>query len=492
MDTLSTSEHLPADPIRALKAALFEISASNGLSRLALAVSGGRDSMVLMHAMMTIATETKNAHPAPLILHVNHGLRTDACSDADFVEKEAKKIGFDVEVLEAQIARSAKGSLEDRSRQARYSLLIRAMKRQKIVYVLTAQHRDDLAETVMLQHLRGVDLLGMGGMPKERFLAPGAPQLVLRPFLELRARDLGQYAKEHGLTWREDRSNRDLQHRRNLVRNLVLPLLAKGKNGDVSWPDRLVTLSQKVSKTNRLIAKIAIAVEESSTFIHRENRDSHTVALPMEQLRSLPPQVAFHLLERQLQGLEIREAPNSPPTSLSPKVFARVLTAQGTGETLELRRKLHLETIEIDGALWVGIKLALERKDREERPVISVKPNDRIEIEDIGTLEIHLLETAEPKHNDCEQWLPAGATRGELQLRCAQKGERITPFGMHGRKLVSDLMQEARIPQDERWQLYVVADEQGILWIPRVRASERCRIFGKKGPFLRLRFTHTD
>ncbi|MFT7620638.1 MAG: tRNA(Ile)-lysidine synthase [Planctomycetota bacterium] len=473
-------------PEEALSEALSEILATGHLGTVALAISGGIDSMVLLETARLLMTQEDSPPWDCVCLHVDHGLRADSALDAELVAEEAAKAGLECEILTADIDKDSPGSLEEKARIARYELLYSAMAARGIKVLLTAQHLNDQAETVMIQHMRGADLLGLAGMPKSRFLLAGEDKTVHRPFLSVKSETIHSFAKNNDVRWREDRSNKDLRHRRNLVRNLVFPMLENSEGQGKDWDERLTQLAQGVKQANQKIVKMALAVEAVTDFTRDYRKNAKSVAMILEGLQVLPAEVSFHLLERQLATVE------APAGSLTPKIFAQIITAEEPGEVFELKRNLHARTRLIDDELMLEFEMQIEAKETGVPAAVSIKSGDRLKVEGLGVLEVDMRDEAAPRHADNEQWMPMRELQGELTLRVPCEGERMAPFGMSGNKLVSDLLQEAGIPADERWERPLVADEAGILWIPFVRASERCRILGTKGPFLRLRFEELE
>lgn len=187
-------------------------------SRLLLAVSGGNDSLVLLHVMAQLRDDLG------LRLHVaclDHGMRGAAgATDAAFVREQAEALGLEVSLGQTAGLRS-----EADARRARYDFLADTAVSIGASHVATAHHADDQAETVLLNLLRGSGLRGLAAM-QARAPLPGHPQLtLLRPFLSVRRAELRAWSRARGLTPRQDASNEDRRLLRNRLRHDVLPLL---------------------------------------------------------------------------------------------------------------------------------------------------------------------------------------------------------------------------------------------------------------------------
>lgn len=195
-----------------------------GKSPIILACSGGADSVALGWALM----EMKLLFPNKIIVvHINHQLRgKESDKDAVFVKSLAKQWGWPFVVRKRKIQKLKSGNLEQRARDARYSALMETAKKYHSHLILTAHNLDDQAETIFMNILRGSSTLGLSGMASLRKMS--APQMWLgRPFLAHSKVELKNFLKKNRRSFREDKSNRDNQYRRNWLRINVIPLIEK-------------------------------------------------------------------------------------------------------------------------------------------------------------------------------------------------------------------------------------------------------------------------
>jgi len=185
-------------------------------SRLLMGVSGGADSVALLHALVERGYR-------PHICHLNHGWR-GAASDADekFVRALAGKLGLSV-----TISRRKTAPTEDAARRARLAFFERVAHKTGIRTLALAHTADDQAETVLLRLIRGAGPTGLAGMASERMFG----QLrVVRPLLHVTRAEVLDYLRARRLSWREDDSNWDVRFLRNRVRHVLLPLLEREFN----------------------------------------------------------------------------------------------------------------------------------------------------------------------------------------------------------------------------------------------------------------------
>ncbi len=189
--------------------------------RVAIALSGGLDSMVLLDVAATVAARM----PAVRLeaLHVHHGLSPNADAWAAWCERECGRRNVPLAIVRVAIDRDDTGGqgIEAAARAARY----RAFAGCGAKFILAAQHADDQAETVLHQLLRGTGWAGLAGMGASRVLAPGVS--LLRPFLQVDRAALEAHAREHRLEWVQDESNDDTAYTRNFLRHKVIPVIAE-------------------------------------------------------------------------------------------------------------------------------------------------------------------------------------------------------------------------------------------------------------------------
>ncbi|WCM52491.1 tRNA lysidine(34) synthetase TilS [Pseudomonas sp. WJP1] len=197
-----------------------------------IAFSGGLDSTVLLHLLAHLA-KTESL-PALSAIHVHHGLQAVADAWPEHCRLVCESLGVPLQVIRVRVQSGA--SLERAARDARYAAFSEATQANEVL--LTAQHRDDQAETLLFRLLRGAGVRGLSGMPRQRPLGKGH---LLRPLLEATRAELETYASEHKLSWIEDPSNQDRQFSRNYLRHQVLPTLT------LRWPQAVATMARSAA-----------------------------------------------------------------------------------------------------------------------------------------------------------------------------------------------------------------------------------------------------
>ncbi|MGN8123978.1 tRNA lysidine(34) synthetase TilS [Pseudomonas sp. 22082] len=203
-----------------------------GASHWRIAFSGGLDSTVLLHLLANLAKA--ESLPALSAIHVHHGLQAAADAWPAHCQDVCDELSVPLQVQRVQVQPGA--SLERAARDARYAAFSAATQANDVL--LTGQHRDDQAETLLFRLLRGAGVRGLSGMPATRALGQGS---LVRPLLDITRAELEAYARDHGLRWVEDPSNQDRQFSRNYLRHQVLPLLS-GR-----WPQAYASMARSAA-----------------------------------------------------------------------------------------------------------------------------------------------------------------------------------------------------------------------------------------------------
>ncbi|PJE43282.1 MAG: tRNA lysidine(34) synthetase TilS [Pseudomonas sp.] len=210
-----------------------------------VALSGGLDSTVLLHLLASLAQ--REALPPLSAIHIHHGLQAAADAWPAHCRELCAALSVPLQVEYVQVAPGA--SLERAARDARYAAFAARLGAGELL--LTAQHRDDQAETLLFRLLRGAGVQGLSAMPMSRALGGG--QLV-RPLLNCSRDELLAYAREHKLTWVEDPSNTDERFSRNYLRRQVLPVLLS------RWPQAATNMARSaahLSESAQLLDELA-------------------------------------------------------------------------------------------------------------------------------------------------------------------------------------------------------------------------------------------
>jgi tRNA(Ile)-lysidine synthase len=423
-----------------------------------VAYSGGLDSHVLLHLCARLRQRTQNG-PAFTAVHVHHGLHPQADHWAAHCERTCRDLQMQFMLLKVDANSKAGESPEEAARSARYRSILSRLSAGEIV--LTAQHRDDQAETLLLQLMRGAGLAGLAAMPECAELGPG---FLMRPLLHHSRQELHAYAQEHGLKWVEDPSNRDLGYDRNFLRHRVVPLLEQ------RWPG----VKKALGRTAGHCAEAQRLLEDLSTDLCRSVLRPDGIALSVERLKALREPDQRLVLRSWLRGAGYR----MPPAAVLERILREVLPAAPdkmpsvTWREGEVRRYRD------------GLFALRPRPPLDAGAVIPWDGSSRLELpDDNGTLH---LSTAIEAGIDPKRW-----GRDPITVRYRRGGETCRLKGRAGTHTLKKLFQEAGIPPwlRERAPLVYVGEELAVVagwWVCAPFATGP----GESG--IAIRWRHSD
>jgi tRNA(Ile)-lysidine synthase len=410
--------------IRAVERTVRRHAMLAGGETVLVAVSGGADSVALLHVLLALAPSWRLTLR---VLHVDHGLRADSARDADFVRAVGARLGVAVDVERVQVGA---GSLEAAARAARYAAL--------------EAGADDQAETVLMRVLGGAGVRGLAAIPPVR-------GRVIRPLLEVRRQALRDVLQAAGLAWVEDPSNRDPKFLRNRIRHELLPLLAASYHADVV---------PALAATARLAREALDALERSAAaeLARLAAVEAEALTLPRAALAALPLPIAAEVLRQAAARLGSR----APLRAWAHRGLRRVLAATPP------RRPFRLGgvAVEVSGDhIRVGARPAPLLVPR------TLTVPGRVELPEIGKgVEARRLPAAGyvlPRAADRVAFDAAGLP-GTLTVRPRRRGDRFHAFGAGQRRLKS-LLIDAKVPRWERDRLPLIDAGGDIAWVAGVR-----------------------
>jgi tRNA(Ile)-lysidine synthase len=405
-----------------------------------VAVSGGADSVALLHVLVTLAGELSLRLHA---LHVDHGLRPDSGADGAFVTRLADRLGVPADVV--GVAVPAGPSLEATARAARYAALEAHAARLGAARIALGHTTDDQAETVLMRMLTGAGVRGLAGIPPVR-----GP--IIRPLLETRRVELVALLEAAGLPWIEDPSNQDPRFFRNRVRHELLPRLRDAAGADVAA--RLDRLARCCRDTVDAIDRVA-----RRELARLATIGADAVVLSHAPLAELPRPVAAEVLRQAAAALGGR----APLRAWAHRGLARILA------TPPPRRPFRLGGITVEVSSG-RIRLATSPPSR--LPARNLPIPGRVELPEIGrALQARLVGAPrEVPRGPARVVFDAERLPARLTVRGRRPGDRFAPFGGGERRLKSFLI-DAKIPRWDRVRLPVVDGDGRILWIAGVRRS---------------------
>ena len=420
-----------ADPAPAAGSILPTLSAflENRLlpgARLCVALSGGRDSQVLLHALLRL--RASGICFALTAVHVDHGLSRHAGVWADFCADFCRRCDVPLEIVRVEVPRDSGEGLEAAARRLRHAVFAS----RSADWLALAHHRDDQAETVLFRLLRGSGVRGAAGMPAERPQA-GGPRLI-RPLLDVPRALIARYAAENSLAWVEDESNADCRHRRNHLRHEVMPRLEE------AFPAAAQALARAAghfAEAAQLLDELAQA--DRATVVAAGGRIDlvRFNALPLARARNL---LRCEWLSAGFSAPDARWLDEALRQLASLAAGAETCVATADGELHVYRGELHLL-----GHRPPAPEIALSWRGETELPW--------------GAGRVSFIPT-----------IGAGISRRLLVgdpvcLRSRQGGERLQPDARRPRRTLRNLLQEAAVPPWERSRLPLLWCADRLVWV---------------------------
>jgi tRNA(Ile)-lysidine synthase len=445
-------------------------------ARLLLAVSGGADSVALLHAVAGLAGQDGRRWDV-VVGHVNHGLRgTESDEDERFVCRLAKGVGAEVEVARSDVAPLAaeRGlSIETAAREERYRLLWAMLDRAGAHTILTGHTEDDQAETLLLHLLRGAGPSGLGAMRK-------SPGFLVRPLLAVSKETILDYIQHHGLPYRLDSSNLDLRHMRNRVRREVIPELRRLN-----------------PSTTRALARTAGIAQDDADYIAREAETAlQTLHVGVTGRDVWTDLRAWRTLHPALRRATLRSLVSRLLGSSRDITFAHIsamdaVLSAGEGEARAHHGLPHGLTLCNDGSRFCLTLTAPTRAPSLAPVQLRIPGSLSLSVGVIRARPLAVSDTDElsrlrtvcgPFHALCDA-AKLGAT---LIVRSRRPGDRVRPLGLGGTRKVQDILVDDKVPRAQRDAVLVVENHDHIVWIPGHALDERSALGPHTGEVVHL------
>jgi tRNA(Ile)-lysidine synthase len=429
--------------------------------RLAVAVSGGADSVALLCLLLELRSELGTVLS---VAHVNHKLRgEEADEDERFVRKLARQHGLELHACEASAdgsyASGVSSGIEAAARELRYSFFRQLAREAGVTKIATAHTLDDQAETVLLRIFRGTGIRGLSGIhPRIVFEDQGhAFGEVVRPLLAFRRAALQEFLRERGQSWREDSSNRDLAFLRNRARHRLLPMIGE-------------EFGEAAIEHMGELAEIARAEEEQWELAHPEIRRQGGGAAETRQAASLPGLAVAPLLPLPLaaQRRLIRAwlEMNVPDLSISFRLIEEGLElARGAaGKKLELPGGLNVRRGRQE--LWLEPGTVGGRGEAADYEYALVVPG-AVEVPALGaSIEARVVDASGVPEDERGELLDLARMPKEVLIRNWRAGDRFWPAHTAAAKKVKELLSDRHATGVEKklWPV-AVAEGCGLIWM---------------------------
>ncbi len=424
--------------------------------RIAVGVSGGADSMLLLWALLDLQKKKKFYLK---VVNVNHNLRGEE-SDRDslFVKTfcEKKKIPYEIVSVEVKKTKSQeKLTLEESARKLRYMAFAKIMKKEKLNKLFLAHHKNDQAETILMNILRGAGVLGASGIRQDG--------VIFRPFLNLKKSEILRLASEHGIKFVEDSTNYQNDATRNYLRNVIVPELEKIYPNAV---DSIFAFGEKCKLVQEFI----------------ENQLNHDFVEEFND-EVLVKSAVFHT-----HKILIREYLKLAFSKLG--VFADIEAkhyelAAGLFEA-EVNSMLNFPHNLVLKRTYGGIKISLAKEKiqtTEEFEFVIGK----VEFKDIGVIETQIVEPSEVTYGEGSLYICLSKLSTNAIWRTRRLGDVFAKLGSGSKKL-NDYFTDKKVDVDIRDMIPLLVVQNQVLVVAGLDVSENVKIDGNTDQIVKITF----
>ncbi len=470
-------------------------------ARVVVAVSGGVDSMVLLHALHTLAP---GSGWKLSVAHFNHRLRGRS-SDADerLVRDTARrlKLRCDVGAAEVRTAAAEKGvSIEMAARQLRHEFLARCARKRGATTVALAHHADDQVELYLLRLLRGSGGDGLGGMKAENPSPADKGVTLVRPLLEFPKEDIAAFARKARIRFREDTSNGSVEFDRNWVRHELLPLLRKRQPAI----GKTILRTMQIAGTDAgFVTQMAAAWLNSARLVEVRSRPGkgtprcgedydlpkgfQSLSSPNLWVSSVEFAVLHVAVQRRVIQLQVRALGVEPDFQLIEQLRTqpgRAVSA-GPGTDLVCDDAGIVSRAVTDSAGFIGDQIEVE---------IGKFASSRRRLRAFGGLGLEWRVVRRGKsfshqHEEGREFFDADKVGSRLLFRHWQAGDRFQPIGLQAAVKLQDWFTNRKVPAALRRKLVLAETERGALfWVEGERIGEACKVTATTRRLLELRW----
>lgn len=414
-------------------------------SGIVVAVSTGVDSIVLAHALNELGGKLH-------VAHVHHGKRDESDEEETFVSNWCKLRQVPISIKRLKpTEKPVSANFQDWARKQRYAFFNKVAEEHNCDYIATAHHFDDKVETFVAHALRGSGINGLSSLREKE-------DNVIRPLLNVSRAEIEQYAEEQNLEWREDTSNVSDDYQRNRIRHHILPALHKVKE---NWRDGMANTFKNIAEEKKLLH----AFIEEWKAIHVKAKDEQW-AISISALKNTmsPKALLFHLLRHMDEGFDWNALANCSNDRVGSYYYGSSHRALRDREHLIIEPR-PLEVIQ-------PIKIDLQTSSIETPYELN-----------FAVLEAdHETAPKKGQATSAESFEPTDALLDfdklifPLTLRPWQQGDKLIPLGMKGMKLISDYLNDVKVPRNKKEKTLVLVSGNDIVWLVGHRIDERYKV----------------
>ena len=417
-------------------------------SHLVIAISGGMDSVVLTHVLLNILDQFNYQLT---LAHVNHGLRENADGDMKFVQHLSQKWNLPCEIIRLDPqTKNSNESVESWARKHRYEALEKIRMKTKGNFILTAHHKTDQAETILMRLAQGSGGKGFRGIHPEN-------GLVRRPLLLFTKQELMDYAQQHTLTFVEDETNSDISIPRNFIRHNIL----------APWVRQNNHVEKGIIRTSSHITELVDATTFTVDYFYKKlvnfNSEEERILLK-NKMKHLPVYIQLELLKK-CMDLGIVQWRQHNWNSL--KLF---LENSKTGDVFSSDSGWHILNNRKE---WIVFK----NKTITNEIYKIIPDGNTLCGKHVFNWEWVSTSSEVINEDQNSEFIDGGMLQNKnLFLRHWKKGDRFQPLGMRGWKKVSDFLIDEKVNLHKKNQQMVLTAGENIVWVCGHRISDWVKV----------------
>lgn len=424
--------------------------------RIAVGVSGGADSMLLLWALMDKQKQTGFYFE---VIHVNHHLRgEDSDNDSKFVADFCKKYKVPCNIVDVDVKKlktDSKTTLEEGARIARYNAFNELMKKNKLNKLFLAHHKNDQAETILMHIFRGSGIGGAVGIKNT--------ETMIRPLLDLSKEEILELSKEHGISYIQDASNAENDYSRNYLRNVVMPQIEEVYPGIVN---NIVKFGKRCEELqNYILSQIDESlIEESSESV-----------LVNQLVFSKESFFVREYLKRAFEKLKVF-------SDIEAKHYSLVYELA----KLEVNKELTLPHGLIARKTYGGIKILKETKKNQSLLEYEFIKNGEIVFNGEYKIITKLVSAGDVVYGD-GLFVDAGKISTNSVWRTRRLGDKFSKIGTGSKKL-NDYLTNSKVEQELRDRLPILASGENVLVVAGDDVSEKVKIDASTDEIVKIIF----
>lgn len=443
--------------------------------RIVVAVSGGIDSIALLHALTGLAAEYRLFI---VVAHLNHCLRgRESDRDEVFVKRFAEKLGvkFICKRIDTRLLLKKGDSLQDIAREARYSFFDRIAKRYKADRIATGHNMDDQAETVLMKFMKGAGLGGLCGIPKVK-------GKYIRPLINITRKEIEEYAEACRLKFVKDSSNKSAKYLRNRIRLKLIPILEEYNP----------SLKKDLARLSRILERDDLYLKDKAEGAYKTivmRRDGYVVSMYLKRLNRL-----HGAIKARIFFMAVEELLGSSKGFYSYHVedFLRLLRSDAPNLSINLPGRLMVykeyDIVSIEKRQKAGNRRLKKEQEIFFEKILRINGKTSV-VADNG---FEIAEFKSKIHNHKPALSEAGRIshaahqnvaifdydklKFPLMVRNFRPGDRFAPLCMNGHKKVKRLFQEKRISRRRRDLIPIVVSGDEIIWVAGIRQADYGKI----------------